>query len=107
MTNTAQRGHIYRIVAEPDITLLGLVVSADFVHTGEDSCVIVLVSRDRDAPSGLPRWVRLTSGDPLSGHIVCHEINTVAQDDLQDDLGSISLETQLKVNQALKRMLGL
>lgn len=107
MSNIAQRGHIYRIVAEPDISLLGLVVSTDFVNTDEESCVVVLVSRDRGAPSGLPRWVRLGSGDPLSGHAVCHEISTVGQTYLKDDLGPIALETQVKVNQALTRTLGL
>lgn len=107
MSATAQHGHIYRITAEPDISLLGLIVSVDPVNTTEESCNVVLVSRDRNVPSGLPRWVRMVSGDPTAGHIVCHDINTVAQDYLTEDLGSITLETQLKVNQALKRTLGL
>lgn len=107
MSNTATHGHIYRIIAEPDISLLGLVISADSVNTVEDSCNIALVSRDRNVPSGLPRWVRLVSGDPTAGHVVCHDINTVAQAYLTEDLGPVTLETQLKVNQVLKRNLAL
>lgn len=105
--SNAQHGHVYRIIADSDISLLGLVVSADFVNTTEESCNIVLVSRDRNVPSALPRWVRLSSGDPTAGHVVCHDINTVAQVYLKEDLGPITLETQLRVNQALKRTLGL
>lgn len=107
MSSTAQHGHIYRIFAEPDITLLGLVISTGFVNTAEDSCVMVLVTRDRNAPAGLPRWVRMSSGDPTAGYIVCHDINTVAQMYLKEDLGPITLDTHLKVNEALKRTLGI
>ena len=107
MSNTAQHGHVYRVTAEPDISLLGLVVSVDPVNSAEDSCNIVMVTRDRSVPEGLPRWVRMVSGDPTAGHIVCHDINTVAQEYLQESLGPVTLETQIKVNQVLKRTLGL
>jgi mRNA-degrading endonuclease toxin of MazEF toxin-antitoxin module len=106
MTSTAQHGHIYRILLEPDISLLGLVISMDTANAVEDTCNVVLVSRDRNVPTGLPRWVRMVSGDPTAGHIVCHDINTVTQVYLKEDLGPITLETQLRVNQVIKRTLG-
>lgn len=104
-----QRGHVYRVMIGPtaESAILCLVVSSNAHNAQESKYACVLVTSERNAPAGLPSWVRLASGDPAFGHIVCSHIDMIFPEELKEDLGSVSMETELKVNQALKRMLGL
>lgn len=102
---TPLRGHVYRIAIGTE-TLVGLVVSADWLNAEQDTCITLLVVADRSAPP-LPHWVRLKSGDPAFGHVVCRDIGMVHKDELKEDLGPMSMETMVEVGQALRRVLGL
>lgn len=98
-----RRGHIYRIGLNPDVTLLGLVVSASAVHGIQNDCITLLVVADR-TPVHFPYWVRLQSGDPAFGHVVCRDIGMVGREELKEDLGEVSAETMMNVSRALKRV---
>lgn len=104
---TARRGHICRVAVAQQSTTLVLVVSMNAANTRRRRYITAAVSAERGAPDGMPDWVRLGSGDPVFGHIVCGELGMVRQDQIIEDLGEISLDTTVRVNQALKRVQGL
>ena len=100
------RGHVYRI-EDPDYgTLHCLCVSTERGTDSPDSFLAVRVTVTRQ-PRDFPGWVRLGSGDPVPGYAATDDLDRVEYDELAEDLGEISMETQLGVNQALRRMLGL
>lgn len=102
-----RRGRIYRIALEPDAIVLGLVVSADWINRNSDEYAVVQVTSARADQSGLPGSVRLISGDPAFGWIVCRGVPTVYRDEFREDLGPVSAETLLRTGTALKQVLGL
>lgn len=101
------RGHVYRVVINPETSMLCLVVSVNTHNARENVCTAVLVTADRNVPTGMPSWVRLNSGDPAFGHAVCSHIAPVHRSTVKEDLGAASMETMLAVGNALKRQLGL
>lgn len=102
-----QRGHIYRVAFDTKTTVLGLVVSADWLNSQSNDYATVQVTSASTDQTGLPGSVRLNSGDPTSGWVVCRDIGMVHLDELTEDIGPISLDTEIQVNHALKRVLGL
>jgi mRNA-degrading endonuclease toxin of MazEF toxin-antitoxin module len=102
-----QRGHIYRVVIDPETTMLGMIISANSHNRREEQFTMALVSTDRKVPPGMPAWVRLTAGDPSFGHVVCSHIGPVYLSNIKEDLGTASQETIVNVGLALKRCLGL
>lgn len=87
--------------------MLALVVSGNIHNEQEEDYAAVLVTADHDAPAGLPSWVRLNAGDPAFGYAVCSYVNMVHKDELREDLGEITMETQLGVDRAIRRMFAL
>jgi mRNA interferase MazF len=87
-------------------TLHCLVISTLPAHDTDDSALAVRITMTTKAHS-FPGWVRLSSGDPVGGYAVTHDLDRVDPDELKEDLGEISLDTLVKVRQALKHMLGL
>lgn len=104
---TARRGHIYRVARQNHTPILVLVTSINPANARRRRYITAAVSAERNAPDGMPDWVRLSSGDPVFGHVLCGELGMIRQDQIIEDLGEISLETTVKINQALKRTLGL
>lgn len=107
-SSVPQRGHIYRILRDPDseIALLGLVVSTNAQNSQHDKCVVVQVIGRKDVPS-LPSFVPLRSGDPAFGHVVVRHVGRATRSELKEDLGALSLDTMLRVEQVLRLVLGL
>jgi mRNA-degrading endonuclease toxin of MazEF toxin-antitoxin module len=102
-----RRGHIYRVAIEPEITVLVLLVSGDWLNRQSTEYAAVQVTSARVDQSGFPGSVRLTAGDPAFGWIVCRDIGMVAHEELKEDLGPVSAETLMRTGTALKQALGL
>lgn len=101
-----QRGHIYRIALQPDVAVLGLVISNNIHNRAYDDCVTTAVT-GKIREHGLPGSVRLGSGDPAFGFIVCRDIGMVAREEIKEDLGEVSVGTMDEVGRMLKMVLGL
>lgn len=106
MSIRAQRGHVYRIAFEPDVVVLGLVVSSDRINGAHTDYATVQITGSKLHEDTFGA-VRLRSGDPAFGHVVCRDIGMVHQSELKEDLGQLSMETQVAVDKALKTVLGL
>lgn len=107
MTNAeAVRGHVYRMHDDEYGLLYCMVISTLPSFDGDTSCLAVRVTVTT-ASHSFPGWVRLESGDPGCGYVVTHDLDRVDHDELKEDLGPLSAMTLVKVEQALKRMLGL
>jgi mRNA interferase MazF len=50
----------------------------------------------------LPTWIPLTTSDPLTGWIVCDDLQQLARDELTDYLGALSAATTRRVNAGLR-----
>lgn len=103
----AQRGCVYRIELEPGVTVLGLVVTADWINRHSSEYAVVQVTSASGDQRGLAGAVRLTSGDPAFGWVVCRDIGMVAHEELKEELGPLSADTMTLVSTALKQVLGL
>lgn len=101
----ARYAHVYRICLDGDVTVLGIIVSNDRLNSTYDEYITaqVTTSKDHDGTAGS---VRLKSGDPAFGYIICRDIGMVERDELREDLGPVSLETQLEMEKALRHVLG-
>lgn len=102
----ARYGHIYRVRLEQDVTVLGIIVSNNRLNATYDEYITAQVagSKEHDGTAGS---VRLKSGDPAFGYIICRDIGMVLHEELEEDLGAVSLETQVEVERALRQVLGL
>ncbi len=96
------RGHLYQMYGPEYGTLHCLVIGA---FAGYDHCTVMRVSVTRERHS-FPFWVRLQSGDPAFGYVVCHEIYSVGLDELKEDLGELCAETRNEVKRARDLYLG-
>jgi mRNA interferase MazF len=103
----AQRAHIYRIQFDPEIAVLGLIVSADWLNAQSDEYMVAQVTASGADQRGMPGSVRLTSGDPAFGYIVCRDVGMVDHEEVKEDLGEVSMETMNEVSNALKLVLSL
>ena len=85
--------------------MLGIVVSNNRLNDTYDEFITaqVATSKEHDGTAGS---VRLKSGDPAFGYIICRDIGMVALDELKEDLGPVSLETQVEMERALRQVLG-
>lgn len=101
----ARYGHIYRLCLDQDVTVLGIIVSNDRLNALYDEYITaqVATSKEHDGTAGA---VRLNPGDPAFGYIICRDIGMVLQEELKEDLGPVSLETRVEMEQALRRVLG-
>ncbi|SRR6266576_1420369 len=106
-SHPVQRGHVYRILIDPETPALVLVISSNAHNTRTDEYITLPISARRSLPGPLPSWVPLRAGDPAFGYVVACCADMVAQDELKEDLGALSLETLSQVEQALRRVLGL
>lgn len=103
---TPQRGHIYRMKTSESQTLYCLVVIPPGINGLDDECKAVRVTVTHEHHS-FPYWVRLSSGDPVSGYVVVHDLSWVGTEELESDLGEVSMETMVTVKQNLRRMFDL
>ncbi|GAA0973722.1 type II toxin-antitoxin system toxin endoribonuclease MazF4 [Acrocarpospora macrocephala] len=55
----------------------------------------------------LPSIIDLTPNDPLVGRALCDDIVILFREDLQRDLGGLSLETMMRIGQGLRHALAL
>ncbi|WP_061296337.1 type II toxin-antitoxin system PemK/MazF family toxin [Herbidospora cretacea] len=55
----------------------------------------------------LPSIVELTPEDPLTGRALCDDIVILFEEDLQRDLGGLTLQTMMRVGQGLRHALAL
>ncbi len=102
-----RRGHLYRILVEPEATALVLVISSNVHNSRHQEYIALPVSSRRSLGEPLPSWVPLRSGDPAYGHVICRYVDMVDRDELKEDLGELSQETMLRVGDVLKLTLGL
>lgn len=106
MSITPVRGHVYRIQDDKYGKLHCLVISTVPAFEADSSCLAVRVSVTHKRHD-FPGWIRLASGDPGFGYVITHDLDRVALEELQEDLGPLSLTTMYAVEHALKRMLGM
>jgi mRNA-degrading endonuclease toxin of MazEF toxin-antitoxin module len=101
----ARYGHIYRVCLEPDVTVLGVIVSNDRLNSIYDEYITaqVATSKEHDGTAGS---VRLKSGDPVFGYVICRDVGMVLHEELVEDLGPVSLETRVEVERTLRQVLG-
>ena len=105
MTIDARYGHIYRIGLEPDISVLGMIVSNDRLNAKYVEFITAQVTTCKEH-EGTAGAVRLRSGDPAFGYVICRDIGMVLHSELKEDLGPVSMETRLEVERALRSVLG-
>jgi mRNA-degrading endonuclease toxin of MazEF toxin-antitoxin module len=106
MNIIAKRGHIYRVALEQDSTVLGLILSNDRLNGEYDEYVTAQVAASKDH-EGTGGAVRLKSGDPVFGYVICRDIGMVHQEELKEDLGKLSMETMVEVERSLRTVVGL
>lgn len=99
---TVGPGHVYRLRDAGFGALHCLAVDTRPAPDLEDSfgaLRVTVTSRHHDFPD----WIRLSSGDPCAGYIVVYDYERVGFDEVEDDLGPLSLDTRTAVRAALKR----
>ena len=101
-----KRGHVFRVVLGQGPTVLGLVLSNDRHNTEYDEYVTAQVAASKEH-EGTGGSVRLKSGDPAFGYVICRDIGMVHREELKEDIGPLSMETMLEVERTLKQVLGL
>lgn len=101
----ARYGHVYRIRLDPETVVLGVIVSGNRLNAAFDTYITaqVATSKEHDGTIGA---VRLNSGDPVFGYIICRDIGMVHDEELVEDLGPVSLETQTEMERTLRSVLG-
>lgn len=57
--------------------------------------------------ASLPTWIPLTAADPLTGWIICDDLQQLARDELTDHLGALCPPTVSRVNLGLRIALAL
>ncbi|NAS22123.1 type II toxin-antitoxin system PemK/MazF family toxin [Herbidospora sp. NEAU-GS84] len=82
-----------------------VIVSNNARNRALPSYLAVRVTTSAKPP--LPSIVELTPEDPLAGRVLCDDIVILFEEDLQRDLGGLSLHTMLRVNQGLRHALAL
>jgi mRNA interferase MazF len=83
-----------------------LIVSNDHRNRAlSDVLAVRITTTDRHA--ALPTWVALTNADPLVGYVNADDLQQLHKDELGEHLGSISPQTLLAVNNALRLVLAL
>lgn len=102
----AKRGHVYRIALAQDVIVRGIILSNDRLNDGRDEYIVaqIVASKEHEGTGGA---VRLTSGDPAFGYIICRDLGMVHHDELKEDLGPVTLETIVALQRSLRNVLGL
>jgi mRNA-degrading endonuclease toxin of MazEF toxin-antitoxin module len=101
-----KRGHVYRVVLGQGSAVLGLILSNDRHNAEYDEYVTAQVAASREH-EGTGGSVRLKSGDPAFGYVICRDIGMVHREELKEDVGPLSMETMIEVERTLKQVLGL
>lgn len=52
--------------------------------------------------ANLPTWIPLTTADPMTGWIVCDDLQQLTRDELTDYLGAASTQTVSRVDTGLR-----
>lgn len=99
-----RRGHVYRMFDQDYGTLHCLVISTLPAYDTDDSCLAVRITVTGTVHH-FPGWVRLSSGDPVGGYAVTHDLDRADPEEMKEDLGPLSMDSMVKVEQALKRMM--
>lgn len=106
MTRSGVRfGHIYRLRLDTDTRVMGVIVSNNRLNAQFDTYIAaqVAVSKEHDGTIGS---VRLNSGDPVFGYIICRDIGMIHDEEILEDLGPLSLETRTEMERTLRSVLG-
>lgn len=106
MNIAARHGNIYRIALEPDVVVLGLIISIDRLNDRHPDYTTVQVTASK-LHEGTFGAVRLNSGDPAFGYVICRDSGMVRQEELKEDLGRLSMESLDNVKKALRLVYGL
>jgi mRNA-degrading endonuclease toxin of MazEF toxin-antitoxin module len=106
MTIKPIRSHIYRMKDPEYGTLFCLCITTEHGLFNPDTFKAARVTITREIHD-FPGWVRLTSGDPVSGYVDTHDFESVEYDELIEDLGEVCPETDLQVRRTLRRTLWL
>lgn len=106
MTLKPIRAHVYRMQDPEYGTLHCLCISTERGYLNPDSFLAVRVAVTRDRHD-FPGWIRMSAGDPVTGYAATDDLDRVDYDELAEDLGQITMETEYKVKQAIRRMLDL
>lgn len=105
MSLTPVRGHVYRMNDEqaPLYCMAIAVLPAQADDPGFYGLRVTVTSARHDFPG----WVRLNSGDPVGGYVCCHDLSWVELEELDQDLGPVSMETMLEIEKAVRRLFGM
>ncbi len=99
------RGRIYRADIGHGLKPF-LVVSNNQRNNNLEDCIAVRITTS-EKPL-IPSIVELTAADhPLVGRVLCDDIVTLFRDELQHDLGAVSLTTMQAVGTGLRAALSL
>lgn len=98
-------GHVYRIRLDPETRVIGVIVSSNRLNSQFDTYIAaqVAVSKEHDGTLGS---VRLNSGDPVFGYIICRDIGMIHDEEILEELGPLSLETRTEMERTLRSVLG-
>lgn len=105
MQSAPVRGQIYRadigFGAKP-----WLVVSNDRRNSALGDLLAVRIT-NTTKHARLPTWIPLAAADPLTGWIVCDDLQQLTRDELADRLGALSPATMGRVDAGLRIALAL
>lgn len=100
------RGRVYAAdIGGVDGRKFFLVVSNNARNTNLPQALAVRLTTTRKPQ--MPSIVRLSSGEPFSGSVVCDDIIELYPDEVRQDLGALSPTAMRHVNEGLRVALGL
>ncbi|MBO3745936.1 type II toxin-antitoxin system PemK/MazF family toxin [Streptosporangiaceae bacterium NEAU-GS5] len=100
------RGHVYAVdLSKEQGSRPYLIISNNTRNRALPSLLAVRVTTSPQQP--LPSVVELSEDDPMTGRALCDDIVTLFRKDLQQDLGGLSLQTMMRINEGLRHALSL
>ncbi|MFI9557720.1 type II toxin-antitoxin system PemK/MazF family toxin [Nonomuraea endophytica] len=81
-----------------------LVVSNNARNKAIDDVIVARITTTR---RDLPSWIPLGPNDPLAGFVICDDLSPMFRDEIQRDMGALSLATTIEVGKGLARALAL
>lgn len=83
-----------------------LVVSNNARNSALEECLVVRITTTSKHQE-LPSRVALGQNDPLQGFVVCDDLGPMYLDQIEEDLGALSLNTMVQVGAALRHVLAI